>query len=80
MSNYITECIHKELEDKVNEFGMPITRPHDYTISLGVREMDLSGLTNVKDEIEFESWFKKEKKYADDLAYIQKEEHHSIRL
>ena len=42
MSNYIIECIHKELKDKVNEFGMPIIISKDYTVSLGIKEMDLS--------------------------------------
>ena len=42
MSIYIIECIHKELKDKVNEFGMPIIIPKDYTVSLGIKEMDLS--------------------------------------
>lgn len=79
MSNYITESIHKELNNKVDEFGRPIERPHDYTVSLGIREMDLSKLNNVNDTEEFKLWFKEEKEYADKEAYIQKEEHHSVR-
>lgn len=79
MSNYITECIHKELNDKVNEFGMPITRPHEYTISFGIREMDISKLKDINDDDEFKSWFKDEKEYADKAAYVQKDEHHSVR-
>ena len=79
MSTYITECIHKELEGKTNEFGMNITRPHDYTVSLGIREMDISKLENINDKEKFSEWFKEEKEYADKEAYIQKEAHHSIR-
>ena len=79
MSTYITECIHKELEGKTNEFGMKITRPHDYTVSLGIREMDTTKLEDINDKEKFSEWFKEEKEYADKEAYIQKEEHHSVR-
>ena len=79
MSTYITESIHKELEGKRNEFGMNITRPHDYTVSLGIREMDMSKLEDINDKDKFGEWFKEEKEFADKEAYIQKEAHHSVR-
>ena len=79
MSTYITECIHKELADKKNEHGMKITRPYDYTISLGIKEMNTSQLDDINNKEEFAEWFKGEKAYADRDAYAQKELHHSVR-
>lgn len=58
MSKYITESIHKELYYKYDEFGNRIERPHDYTISFGVREMDLSKLIGNKTIEEFKQWFR----------------------
>jgi hypothetical protein len=40
------------MEDKFNEFGMSIICPHDYMVSLGIREMDLSKLKEIKDDEE----------------------------
>ena len=93
MSNYITESIHKELFEKYDEYGRRIERPHDYTVSLGIREMDVAKLIGgrsveefnawIKDEEkcinEFEAWFKVEKGYADKEAYEQKQMHHAVR-
>ena len=49
------------IEDKVNDFGMPIICPHDYMVSLGIREMDLSKLKEIKDDEELRWWFKEKK-------------------
>ena len=79
MCDYITDSIHKELANKVDEFGRPIERPHEYTVSLGIKEMDMFNLKDVNNNEEFKLWFKEEKDYADKEAYIQKEAHHSVR-
>ena len=79
VSNYITESIHKDLDNKKDEYGKFITRPHDYTISYGIREMDKSKLGYINGDEDFYKWFKEEKDYADKDAYVMKQSHHAIR-
>ena len=79
MSNFITNSIHKELYGKVDEYGDIIDRPHDYTVSFGIREMDRSLLRNVNDDNEFAVWYKNEKEFADNESYNMKHEHHAVR-
>ena len=38
------------IEDKVNDFGMPIICPHDYMVCLGNGEIGLSKLKDIKDD------------------------------
>ena len=67
------------IEDKVNDFGMPIICPHDYMVCLGNGEIGLSKLKDIKDDDKWRWWFKEEKEFDDKEAYVQKEEHYSIR-
>lgn len=84
MSDSITTTIHNALDSHrriVDGQEVSITRPHDYTISYGYSELDLSGLN--KDLLEnrdaFMEWFKEQKKAADSASFNMKEEHHAVR-
>lgn len=83
MSDYITNSIHKDLDSKIDEYGNFINRPHDYTISYGIKEMDLNNLeycsTFDKFKDVFPDWFKEEKGYADNDAFEMKQSHHAVR-
>ena len=58
-----------------------ITRPHDYTVSYGYTELDLSELTQdmLNDEEAFVNWFNNQKKAADNASFEMKKSHHAVR-
>ena len=84
MSTSITNTIHNALDSHrriVDGEEVSIERPHDYTISYGYSELDLSGLNNdlLEDRDAFMEWFKEQKKAADSASFNMKEEHHAVR-
>jgi diguanylate cyclase (GGDEF)-like protein len=58
-----------------------ITRPHDYTVSYGYTELDLSQLNQemLDDDEAFVNWFNSQKKAADDASFDMKKSHHAVR-
>ena len=84
MANNITNRVNNALDAHRRVVGgeeVNIVRPHNYTVSYGINEIDLSELNSelLKNPKAFKDWYDEQKRPADAASMEMKAEHHAVR-
>ena len=84
MADTITNRVNSALDAHRRVVGgeeVNIVRPHSYTVSYGINEIDLSELNDdiLADPKLFKDWYDDQKRPADAASMEMKKEHHAVR-